>query len=92
MARESSQIVPPSGLRVNRKSGVPVHVQLQTQVRHLIDTGSLKPGMQLPTVRQLAGFLPAGFGGHREFVAQAVDIRSEVHDDIVAPQWCHMQA
>jgi DNA-binding transcriptional regulator YhcF (GntR family) len=57
VARESSQIIPPSGLRVNRKSGVPVHVQLQTQVRHLIDTGALKPGMQLPTVRQLAGFL-----------------------------------
>ena len=47
MARESSHIVPPSGLRVNRKSAVPVHVQLQTQVRHLIDTGALKPGMQL---------------------------------------------
>ena len=57
MARESSQIAPPSGLRVNRKSAVPVHVQLQTQVRHLIDIGSLKPGQQLPTVRQLAGFL-----------------------------------
>jgi len=57
VARESSHIAPPSGLRVNRKSAVPVHVQLQTQIRHLIDTGSLKPGMQLPTVRQLAGFL-----------------------------------
>jgi DNA-binding transcriptional regulator YhcF (GntR family) len=57
VARESSQIAPPSGLRVNRKSAVPVHVQLQTQIRHLIDIGSLKPGMQLPTVRQLAGFL-----------------------------------
>ncbi|HEV3348046.1 MAG TPA: GntR family transcriptional regulator [Methylomirabilota bacterium] len=57
MARESSQITPPSGLRVNRKSAVPVHVQLQTQIRHLIDTGGLKPGMQVPTVRQLAGFL-----------------------------------
>lgn len=57
MARESSQIVPPSGLRVNRQSAVPVHVQLQTQIRHLISTGGLKPGMQLPTVRQLAGFL-----------------------------------
>ena len=54
MARESSQITPPSGLRVNRKSAVPVHVQLQTQIRHLIDTGGLKPGMQVPTVRQLA--------------------------------------
>ena len=57
MAREPSRIAPPSGLRVNRQSAVPVHVQLQTQIRHLISTGSLKPGMQLPTVRQLAGFL-----------------------------------
>ena len=57
MARESSRIAPPSGLRVNRKSAVPVHVQLMTQIRHLISTGALKPGMQLPTVRQLAGFL-----------------------------------
>jgi DNA-binding transcriptional regulator YhcF (GntR family) len=57
LARESSRISPPSGLRVNRQSSVPVHVQLQTQIRHLIGTGRLKPGMQLPTVRQLAGFL-----------------------------------
>ena len=57
MARECSRIAPPSGLRVNRQSAVPVHVQLQTQIRHLISTGSLKAGMQLPTVRQLAGFL-----------------------------------
>lgn len=57
MARESSSIVPPSGLQVNRQSSVPVHVQLTTQIRHLIEAGQLKPGMQLPTVRQLAGFL-----------------------------------
>jgi DNA-binding transcriptional regulator YhcF (GntR family) len=44
-------------LRVNRQSTVPVHVQLAAQIRHLIGTGALKPGMQLPTVRQLAGFL-----------------------------------
>jgi DNA-binding transcriptional regulator YhcF (GntR family) len=44
-------------LRVNRQSSVPVHVQLRTQIRHLIGTGRLGPGMQLPTVRQLAGFL-----------------------------------
>jgi DNA-binding transcriptional regulator YhcF (GntR family) len=42
---------------VNRKSAVPVHAQLLTQLRHFISTGALKPGMQLPTVRQLAGFL-----------------------------------
>jgi len=57
MAREASRIAPPSSLRVNRQSAVPVHVQLQTQIRHLISTGALKAGMQLPTVRQLAGFL-----------------------------------
>ena len=57
MPRASSRIAPPSGLQVNRQSSVPVHVQLTTQVRHLIQTGRLKPGMQLPTVRQLAGFL-----------------------------------
>lgn len=55
--RESLRLVPPSGLRVNRESSVPVHVQLKTQIRHLIMTGSLKPGSQVPTVRQLAGFL-----------------------------------
>src|SRR3990172_6705623 len=57
MGREPAQITPPSGLRVNRQSAVPVHAQLTTQIRHLIETGGLKPGMQLPTVRQLAGFL-----------------------------------
>src|SRR4029453_4869261 len=55
--RETSRTAPPAGPRVNRQSSVPVHVQLTTQVRHLIETGHLKPGMQLPTVRQLAGFL-----------------------------------
>jgi len=49
--------VKPSALRVNRQSAVPVHVQLKTQIRHLILTGTLKPGSQVPTVRQLAGFL-----------------------------------
>jgi len=56
-SREGSQILLPSGLRVNRQSAVPVHAQLKTQVRHLISTGTLKPGSQLPTVRQLASFL-----------------------------------
>jgi DNA-binding transcriptional regulator YhcF (GntR family) len=74
VARESSQIAPPSGLQVNRQSAVPVHVQLQTQIRHLISTGSLKPGMQLPTVRQLAGFLRI----NRNTVARAM---ADLHQD-----------
>ncbi len=55
--REGDRIVPPSALRVNRQSAVPVHAQLKTQIRHLISTGILKPGSQVPTIRQLAGFL-----------------------------------
>jgi GntR family transcriptional regulator len=74
MPRESSRISPPSGLRVNRQSAVPVHVQLQMQIRHLISTGSLKPGMQLPTVRQLAGFLRI----NRNTVARAL---ADLHQD-----------
>jgi DNA-binding transcriptional regulator YhcF (GntR family) len=57
MARKSVTVSPPSDLSVNRQSTVPVHRQLTSQVRHLIGTGALKPGVQLPTVRQLAGFL-----------------------------------
>jgi GntR family transcriptional regulator len=74
VARESAQITPPSGLRVNPQSSVPVHVQLQTQIRHLISTGNLKAGMQLPTVRQLAGFLRI----NRNTVARAL---AALHQD-----------
>lgn len=44
-------------LTVNRHSQLPIHVQLKAQLTHLIEAGQLLPGMQLPTVRQLAGFL-----------------------------------
>ncbi|MCI0547463.1 MAG: GntR family transcriptional regulator [Candidatus Rokubacteria bacterium] len=74
MSRERARIVPPTALRVNRQSGVPLHAQLKTQVRHLINTGALKPGMQLPTVRQLAGFLRI----NRNTVTRAL---AELHRD-----------
>ncbi|MFI5340438.1 MAG: GntR family transcriptional regulator [Candidatus Methylomirabilales bacterium] len=44
-------------LTVNRQSQLPIHVQLKAQLSHLIQAGQLAPGTQLPTVRQLAGFL-----------------------------------
>src|SRR5574337_798364 len=44
-------------LTVNRQSQLPIHVQLKAQLTHLIEAGQLAPGTQLPTVRQLAGFL-----------------------------------
>ncbi|HYL80239.1 MAG TPA: GntR family transcriptional regulator [Candidatus Acidoferrum sp.] len=44
-------------LQINRQSQLPIHVQLQAQLTHMIQAGQLSPGTQLPTVRQLAGYL-----------------------------------
>lgn len=44
-------------LRLNRKSTLSITAQLKAQLAHLIQAGELAAGRQLPTVRQLAGFL-----------------------------------
>jgi GntR family transcriptional regulator len=44
-------------LKLNRKNQLPVHAQLKAQLAYLIQSGQMRPGTQLPTVRQLAGFL-----------------------------------
>jgi GntR family transcriptional regulator len=36
------------------RSGVPIYVQIRDQVQRAIGHGSLRPGEQLPTMRQLA--------------------------------------
>lgn len=41
-------------LRVEPKSGIPIYLQLIEQIKHLVATGVLEDGQQLPTVRQLA--------------------------------------
>ncbi len=38
----------------NPSSGIPIYKQLKDQVRHLIETGVLKPGDQLPSMRALS--------------------------------------
>ena len=40
---------------------VPIYIQLSEQVKHAIASGELKPGDQLPTVRQLAADLRVNF-------------------------------
>jgi GntR family transcriptional regulator len=40
--------------RVNPSTGVPLYVQLMEQIRHAIETGALKAGDQLPTIRKVA--------------------------------------
>src|ERR671910_983455 len=44
-------------LRINSKSHVPVHVQLEEQIKHLILTGGFVAGSRLPSIRALAGYL-----------------------------------
>ena len=44
-------------LRINSKSHVPVHVQLEGQIKHIILTGSFEVGSRLPSIRAMAGFL-----------------------------------
>jgi GntR family transcriptional regulator len=41
-------------LKPNPSSGVPIYLQLMEQVRHAIETGALRPGEQLPSIRPLA--------------------------------------
>ena len=40
--------------QVDLKSGIPIYIQLMDQIKHLIATGVLQPGQQLPTIRELA--------------------------------------
>ncbi len=52
-----------NSLKVNLdfSSGIPIYVQIVDQVRALLLSGELKPGDQLPTVRQLASELRVNF-------------------------------
>src|ERR1700687_1613421 len=43
--------------RLNTQSGVATYVQLVHQVRHALRAGLLKPGDQLPTVKEVVGAL-----------------------------------
>src|SRR5258706_1823344 len=41
-------------LHLNPASGVPLYLQLIEQVKHAIETGAMRAGEQLPSVRQMA--------------------------------------
>ncbi len=48
-------------LKLDFRSELPIYTQIVEQIRHLVAIGSLKPGDQLPTVRQLATELRVNF-------------------------------
>lgn len=43
------------------RSGQPIYVQIMEQIRQMVAAGTLKPGDQLPTVRQMATELRVNF-------------------------------
>jgi GntR family transcriptional regulator len=48
-------------IELDFRSHVPIYVQIVDRIKHLIATEVLKPGDQLPTVRQLAADLRVNF-------------------------------
>jgi GntR family transcriptional regulator len=48
-------------IALDHRSGVPIYVQIVEQVRQRVSTGELRPGDQLPTVRQMASDLRVNF-------------------------------
>jgi GntR family transcriptional regulator len=40
--------------RLTPSSGIPLYLQLMEQVKHAVETGALREGDQLPTIRRLA--------------------------------------
>jgi GntR family transcriptional regulator len=67
-------------IEINFRDHVPIYVQLMEQIKHQIATGTLKPGDQLPTVRQLAADLRVNFNT----VARAYRLLDE--DAIISTQ------
>jgi len=48
-------------IEVDLRSHVPIYIQIVERVGHLVATGVMQPGDQLPTVRQLATDLRVNF-------------------------------
>jgi len=50
-----------TNIDIDFRSHVPIYVQIVERIKHLLATGKLNPGDQLPTVRQLAADLRVNF-------------------------------
>jgi len=48
-------------LKVEPESKVPIYAQIEEQVRAMVAAGQLRPGDQLPTIRQLAAELRVNY-------------------------------
>ena len=62
--------------RINRESNIPLNNQIKEHIRGQIYAGQLKPGDQLPTIKDLARALSVNFNtvalAYRDLAAQGV--------------------
>lgn len=60
--------------QIDQMSDVPVWAQLSRRIAHLIETGELAPGDQLPTVRGLASEISVNYNtGNKAYLSLASD-------------------
>lgn len=63
-------------IRIDKASGIPIHDQIQEQIKGLIHAGQLRAGDQLPTMRALSIDLAVNFNtvaqAYRELDAEGV--------------------
>lgn len=59
--RKGGRNVNPLNLQLDFRSGVPIYVQIVEEIQQSLAAGQLKPGDQLPTVRQLASDIRVNF-------------------------------
>jgi GntR family transcriptional regulator len=67
-------------IRIDSDSAVPIYMQIVHSIKHQVATGQLKPGEQLPTVRELATNLRL----NPNTVARAYDLLDG--DDVITTQ------
>jgi GntR family transcriptional regulator len=67
-------------IRIDPDSAVPIYLQVVHSIKHQVATGRLKPGEQLPTVRELATSLRV----NPNTVARAYDLLD--NDNVITTQ------
>lgn len=91
-------------MRLNPRSAVPLHAQLQRGLQREIESGALAPGDQLPTVQELARrcrlsthtvmrayaeLRRAGVVEARRGAGTFVAERRALTTEVLLPEWCH---
>jgi GntR family transcriptional regulator len=74
LAREEMEI------QVDLESGIPIYIQLVDRIKQMVASGQLRPGQQLPTMRQLAADLRINYNT----VGRAYALLSE--DGVISTQ------